>query len=123
MRAFHILTRSKQAFQTGLAIRLRDRWDRGLFALRLMASPKVEHGRKEVELAAAVARHLVKVEPENAAWWINLAYATRRRCESVEKAEAILIQARRSDTTSTLPVCSLTRRPPFMPLPGRSLFQ
>ena len=76
LRAFHILTRSKQAFQTGLAIRLRDRWDRGLFALRLMASPKVEHGRKEVELAAAVARHLVKVEPQNAARWINLAYAT-----------------------------------------------
>ena len=58
---------------------------------------------KKWELAAAVARHLVKVEPENAAWWINLACATRR-CESVEKAEAILIQARRSDTTSTLPV-------------------
>jgi Flp pilus assembly protein TadD len=48
---------------------------------------------KKWELAAAVARHLVKVEPENAAWWINLAYATRR-CESVEKAEAILIQTR-----------------------------
>jgi hypothetical protein len=77
---------------------------------------------KKWELAAAVARHLVKVEPENAAWWINLACATRR-CESVEKAEAILIQARRSDTTSTLPVCSLTRRPPLMALPGRSLFQ
>ena len=28
------------------------------------------------ELAAAVARHLVKVEPQNAARWINLAYAT-----------------------------------------------
>ena len=48
---------------------------------------------KKWELAAAVARHLVKLEPENAAWWINLAYATRR-CESVEKVEAILIQAR-----------------------------
>jgi hypothetical protein len=45
---------------------------------------------KKWELAAAVARHLVKVEPENAAWWINLAYAARR-CESVEKVEAILI--------------------------------
>ena len=40
---------------------------------------------KKWELAAAVARHLVKVEPENAAWWINLACATRR-CESVEKS-------------------------------------
>ena len=43
-------------------------------------------------MAAAVASHLVKVEPQNAAWWINLAYALRRT-ESVEKAEAILLQA------------------------------
>jgi tetratricopeptide (TPR) repeat protein len=35
----------------------------------------------------------VKVEPEEAAWWINLAYATRR-AESVEKAEKILLRAR-----------------------------
>jgi hypothetical protein len=35
--------------------------------------------------AAAVASHLVKVEPENAGWWINLAYSVRR-IESVEKA-------------------------------------
>ena len=48
---------------------------------------------KKWEMAAAVAGHLIKVEPENAAWWINLAYATRR-CQSVEKAEAILLQAR-----------------------------
>ena len=26
-------------------------------------------------MAAAVASHLVKVEPENEAWWINLAYS------------------------------------------------
>ena len=37
---------------------------------------------KKWELATAVARHLVKVEPKNAAWWINLACATRR-CEAV----------------------------------------
>ena len=36
----------------------------------------------------AAASHLVKVEPEEAGWWINLAYATRR-AESVEKAETI----------------------------------
>ena len=48
---------------------------------------------KKWDLTAAVAAHLVKVEPENAAWWINLAYATRR-CESIEKAEAILLRAR-----------------------------
>ncbi|MGB9277923.1 MAG: hypothetical protein WCC08_22100, partial [Terrimicrobiaceae bacterium] len=44
------------------------------------------------DMAAAVASHLVKVEPQNAAWWISLAYALRRT-ESVEKAEAILLQA------------------------------
>ena len=44
------------------------------------------------EMAAAVASHLVKVEPQNATWWINLAYALRRT-ESVEKAEAIMLRA------------------------------
>ena len=39
-----------------------------------------------------MASHLVKVEPETAGWWISLAYALRRT-ESVEKAEAILLQA------------------------------
>ena len=42
-----------------------------------------------MEYGAAVASHLVKVEPENEAWWINLAYSVRR----VEKAEAILLRA------------------------------
>jgi tetratricopeptide (TPR) repeat protein len=42
--------------------------------------------------AAAVASHLVKVEPENEAWWIGLAYSIRRS-EGVEKAEAILLRA------------------------------
>ena len=45
------------------------------------------------DMVAAVASHLVKVEPEEAGWWINLAYATRR-CESIEKAETILLRAR-----------------------------
>ena len=44
------------------------------------------------DMAAAVASHLVKVEPQNTAWWISLAYALRRT-ESVEKAEAILLRA------------------------------
>jgi tetratricopeptide (TPR) repeat protein len=44
------------------------------------------------DLAAAVASHLVKVEPQTAGWWISLAYAVRRT-ESVEKAEAILLRA------------------------------
>jgi Flp pilus assembly protein TadD len=47
---------------------------------------------KKWDMAASVARHLVKVEPENAGWWINLAYSVRR-IESVEKAEAILLRA------------------------------
>ena len=42
---------------------------------------------------AEVARHLVDIEPENAAWWVNLAYATRR-AESIDKAQALLLQAR-----------------------------
>jgi Flp pilus assembly protein TadD len=47
---------------------------------------------KKWDMAAAVASHFVKVEPENAAWWISLAYSVRR-IEGVEKAEAILLRA------------------------------
>jgi Flp pilus assembly protein TadD len=47
---------------------------------------------KKWDMAAAVASHLVKVEPENEAWWIGLAYSIRRS-EGVEKAEAILLRA------------------------------
>ena len=47
---------------------------------------------KKWDMAAAVASHLVKVEPENAGWWISLAYSVRR-VEGVEKAEAILLRA------------------------------
>ena len=43
---------------------------------------------KKWDMAAAVASHLVKVDPQTAGWWISLAYAVRRT-ESVEKAEAI----------------------------------
>ena len=45
---------------------------------------------KKWDMAAAVAGHLVKVDPGG--WWISLAYAVRRT-ESVEKAEAILLRA------------------------------
>jgi len=48
---------------------------------------------KKWDMAAAVASHLVKIEPQNEAWWINLAYA-KRRCEGIESAEAILLRAR-----------------------------
>ena len=47
---------------------------------------------KKWDMAAAVASHLVKVEPQNATWWISLAYALRRT-ENVEKAEAVLLRA------------------------------
>jgi tetratricopeptide (TPR) repeat protein len=47
---------------------------------------------KKWDMAAAVAGHLVKVDPGAASWWISLAYAVRRT-ESVEKAEAILLRA------------------------------
>jgi Flp pilus assembly protein TadD len=67
-----------------------------------------DKGRKEVlavrvdlymaaqnwNLVAEVARHLVDIEPENAAWWINLAYATRR-AESIDQAQALLLQGRK----------------------------
>ena len=33
---------------------------------------------KKWDMVAAVASHLVKVEPQNEAWWINLAYSVRR---------------------------------------------
>jgi Flp pilus assembly protein TadD len=47
---------------------------------------------KKWDMAAAVASHLVKIDPQTAGWWISLAYAVRRT-ESVEKAEAILLRA------------------------------
>ena len=47
---------------------------------------------KKWDMAAAVASHLAKVDPQTAGWWISLAYALRRT-ESVEKAEAILLRA------------------------------
>ena len=47
---------------------------------------------KKWDMAAAVASHLVKVDPGTAGWWISLAYALRRT-EGVEKAEAILLRA------------------------------
>ena len=39
---------------------------------------------KKWDMAAAVASHLVKVDPQTAGWWISLAY-TVRRTEGVEK--------------------------------------
>jgi hypothetical protein len=39
---------------------------------------------KKWDMAAAVASHLVKIEPKNEAWWISLAYSIRRS-EGVER--------------------------------------
>jgi predicted Zn-dependent protease len=50
---------------------------------------------KKWDMAAAVASHLVKVEPGTAGWWMSLAYALRRT-ESIEKAKAILLRASHS---------------------------
>ena len=47
---------------------------------------------KKWDMAAAVASHLVKIDPQTAGWWISFAYAVRRT-ESVEEAEAILLRA------------------------------
>ena len=47
---------------------------------------------KKWNMAAAVASHLVKAEPQNEAWWINLAYSVRQS-ERIEQAEAILLRA------------------------------
>jgi hypothetical protein len=33
---------------------------------------------KKWDMVAAIASHLVKVDPENEAWWISLAYSVRR---------------------------------------------
>ncbi len=49
---------------------------------------------KNWSMAAEAAGHLVEAEPENADGWINLAYATRR-AQSLETAEALLLQAQK----------------------------
>ena len=46
---------------------------------------------KKWNMAAAVASHLVKVDPETAGWCISLAYSVRR-IEGAEKAEATLLR-------------------------------
>ena len=40
---------------------------------------------RQWDMAATVAAHLVKVQPDNADWWIALASAMRR-CEGIESA-------------------------------------
>jgi Flp pilus assembly protein TadD len=52
-------------------------------------------------MAAAIASHLVKVEPGTAGWWISLAYSVRRT-EGVEEAEAILLRAQAIHPEATM---------------------
>jgi Flp pilus assembly protein TadD len=47
---------------------------------------------KDWPLAAELAQHMVTVQPDEPSWWINLAYSVRR-CQSIELAEEILLQA------------------------------
>jgi hypothetical protein len=58
-------------------------------------------------MAAAVASHLVKVDPGTAGWWISLAYSIRRS-DGVEKAEAILLRAQATHPK----VAMIGERPP-----------
>jgi hypothetical protein len=58
-------------------------------------------------MSAAVAAHLVKVQPDNLDWWIALACA-RRRYEGTKSAEAVLLRAR--EVTMTTPRSSSTLR-------------
>ena len=41
----------------------------------LGARVAIHMAAKKWDMAAAVANHLAKVEPENSGWWINLALA------------------------------------------------
>ena len=47
----------------------------------LEARVNIYMAAKKWDMAASVASHLVKVEPKEAGWWINLAFATRRAAE------------------------------------------
>ena len=67
-------------------------------------------------LAVAIARHLVEVMPENASWWIQLAYAVRRS-ETIEKAEAILLEARVIHPTNVIILLNLAS---YASLTGRT---
>ena len=73
---------------------------------------------KKWSRAAAVAKHLVKAEAENAAWWIQLAYSVRR-AESVENAEAILLRASEVHPKDPIiPLASATSRFERSPFQG-----
>ena len=67
----------------------------------LYARVDIYLGAKKWDMAAAVARHLVKVDPNNPAAWINLAYAVRR-AENIQESEAILLKARALHPESAL---------------------
>jgi predicted Zn-dependent protease len=53
----------------------------------LYARVDIYLGARKWDMAAVVASHLVKADPENPAAWINLAYAVRR-AENIQAAES-----------------------------------
>lgn len=50
------------------------------------------HEQQDWSRLRDLARELVSVQPEEAGWWVSLAFATRR-CESLQQARAILLEA------------------------------
>ena len=52
-------------------------------------------------IAEVVARHLVKVSPEDPGWWVNWAHATRRG-QSIEAARQILLDAEKLHAHATI---------------------
>lgn len=54
----------------------------------------VLHEREDWRALRRLATRLVQRQPEQAGWWVSLAFATRRAV-SLEKARAILIEAER----------------------------
>lgn len=65
-----------------------DRIHPSVLALRYSIYSKLEKWTH----AEVVARHLVKISPEDPGWWVNWAYATRR-CQSIQEASQILLDA------------------------------
>lgn len=55
----------------------------------------VYHAAEKWTEMQEVARHLVQTQPQDAQWWISLAFATRR-AECLEAAQSILLEAEKA---------------------------
>jgi Flp pilus assembly protein TadD len=82
----------------------------------LGARVKFYMAARKWNMAVPIAKHLVEVEPENAAWWINLAYSVRRS-ERIEKAEGILLEAHAIHPTNIVILVNLAS---YASLTGRT---